>query len=87
MAQLLLSDVGEETIRRLEKRAAVHGRSAEEEHRAILERALAPASEPPAAVARQLQKTTVNGGPEDAALSSRMDGWIPVPPNGHVRLC
>ncbi len=42
MAQLLLRDVDDDLIRRLEQRAAAHGRSAEGEHRAILERALRP---------------------------------------------
>lgn len=40
MAELLLKDVSEETLRRLERRAETHGHSVEAEHRAILEAAL-----------------------------------------------
>ncbi|MEJ1968347.1 MAG: hypothetical protein WDN03_06880 [Rhizomicrobium sp.] len=42
MAQLVLNDVPEETAAALEKRARANGRSAEAEHRAILEAALEP---------------------------------------------
>lgn len=37
MGQLLLRNVDDDLIRRLTTRAAAHGRSAEAEHRAILE--------------------------------------------------
>ncbi|HEY5336684.1 MAG TPA: Arc family DNA-binding protein [Rhizomicrobium sp.] len=37
MAQLLVRDLSEETVAALKKRAKEHGRSAEAEHRAILE--------------------------------------------------
>jgi len=40
MAQLLVRDISEETVAALKKRAKEHGRSAEAEHRAILEEAL-----------------------------------------------
>lgn len=40
MAELLLKDVSEETVRRLERRAEAHGRSVEAEHKAIVEEAL-----------------------------------------------
>ncbi|HEY2034687.1 MAG TPA: hypothetical protein VGH02_13465 [Rhizomicrobium sp.] len=40
MAQLLVRDLKEETVAALKKRAKEHGRSAEAEHRAILEAAL-----------------------------------------------
>lgn len=40
MAQLLVRDVPDEIAAALKKRAAKHGRSAEAEHRAILEQAL-----------------------------------------------
>ena len=43
MAELLLKDVSEETVRRLERRALAHGRSVEAEHRTLLERALGEA--------------------------------------------
>lgn len=42
MARLIVRNLDEELVRRLERRAARHGRSAEEEHREILRRALLP---------------------------------------------
>jgi plasmid stability protein len=42
MAQLLVRDVPDAVAAELEKRAAENGRSAEAEHRAILERTLKP---------------------------------------------
>jgi len=44
MAQLLVRDLKEETVAALKKRAKEHGRSAEAEHRAILEAALKPSA-------------------------------------------
>lgn len=46
MAQLLVRNIDAELVRELKIRAAQHGRSAEEEHREILRRALR-SSEPP----------------------------------------
>jgi plasmid stability protein len=43
VAELLVRDLEEELVRALQVRAAKHGRSAEAEHRAILEAALMPA--------------------------------------------
>ena len=40
MAQLLVRDVPRDIVEALKQRAASHGRSAEAEHRAILEQAL-----------------------------------------------
>ncbi|MBS1864207.1 MAG: DNA-binding protein [Actinobacteria bacterium] len=40
MAQLLVRDIESDVVRELKLRAARHGRSAEEEHRQILRRAL-----------------------------------------------
>lgn len=42
MAQLLVRDLPEAVVRSLKRRAARHGRSAEAEHRRILEAALLP---------------------------------------------
>jgi antitoxin FitA len=42
MAQLLVRGLTDDTVRRLRERAQARGRSAEAEHRAILEAALAP---------------------------------------------
>lgn len=41
-ARLVVRDLDPEVVRRLEERAVAHGRSAEAEHRAILEHALRP---------------------------------------------
>lgn len=40
MAQLIVRNIDEKVVRALKKRAADHGRSAEAEHRALLEQAL-----------------------------------------------
>lgn len=42
MSQLLVRDVPRDVVEALKRRAAEHGRSAEAEHRAILEAALRP---------------------------------------------
>lgn len=42
MAQLIVRNLEDEVVRELKLRAVRHGRSAEEEHREILRRALAP---------------------------------------------
>ena len=42
MGQLLVRNIDDDLIRRLKERATAHGRSAEAEHRVILERALRP---------------------------------------------
>lgn len=46
MAQLLVRNIESEVVRELKVRAARHGRSAEEEHREILRRALRAAGTP-----------------------------------------
>jgi antitoxin FitA len=43
MADLLVRKLDDDLVRRLKARAQAHGRSAEAEHRAILEQALRPA--------------------------------------------
>jgi antitoxin FitA len=42
MAQLIVRNVDDDLVQRLEQRAAAHGRSAEEEHRQLLRAALRP---------------------------------------------
>jgi len=42
MPQLLVRDVPQDVVEALKRRAAEHGRSAEAEHRIILEQALRP---------------------------------------------
>ena len=45
MAQLLVRNLDDDLVARLKERAAEHGRSAEAEHRAILEKTLRPDAE------------------------------------------
>jgi antitoxin FitA len=59
MATLIVRRLAEDTVRRLKERAAAHGRSAEAEHRAILEAALRPKLTGAELVARLRE-----GGPE-----------------------
>ena len=42
MAQLIVRNLDEDLVQRLKRRAAAHGRSAEEEHRQLLRQALRP---------------------------------------------
>jgi plasmid stability protein len=42
VAQLIVRNLDEDLVQRLKRRAAVHGRSAEEEHRQLLRQALRP---------------------------------------------
>ena len=59
MATLIVRRLDEEIVRRLKVRAAAHGRSAEAEHRAILEAVLRPGMTGAELVARLRE-----GGPE-----------------------
>jgi plasmid stability protein len=58
MAQLLVRDVPRDVVDALKRRAAAHGRSAEAEHRAILEQALKAGRESFRERARQLRDET-----------------------------
>lgn len=58
MGQLLVRGLDDTLIATLRQRAARHGRSVEAEHRAILERALAPEMELFAAAAARLRART-----------------------------
>ena len=58
MAQLLVRDVPRDVVDALKRRASSHGRSAEAEHRAILETALRPGRETFRARAGQLREQT-----------------------------
>jgi len=42
VAQLIVRNLDEDLVQRLKRRAAAHGRSAEEEHRQLLRQALRP---------------------------------------------
>lgn len=59
MAQLLVRDVPRDVVEALKRRAASHGRSAEAEHRAILEGALKAGREGFRARAAALREATV----------------------------
>ncbi len=58
MAQLLVRDVPRDVVDALKRQAASHGRSAEAEHRAILEGALRAGREAFRANARRLRDQT-----------------------------
>jgi plasmid stability protein len=58
MPQLLVRDVPRDVVDALKRQAASHGRSAEAEHRAILERALKAGRETFRATARRLREGT-----------------------------
>ncbi len=59
MATLIVRRLDEEIVRRLKERAAAHGRSAEAEHRVILEAALRPRM-----TGAELVERLREGGPE-----------------------
>ena len=65
MAQLLVRDLDETLVRLLRQRAAVNNRSAEAEHRAILEKALMD-GEPIWDVAKRLQQETAGHTASDS---------------------
>ena len=56
MGQLLVRDLDDEVIRRLKRRAALHGRLVEAEHRAIVEEAVRPRGAALAEEARRFQE-------------------------------
>jgi plasmid stability protein len=72
MGQLLVRDIDDELVRLLKQRAASSGRSAEAEHRAILEQALRPSGETFWRTAERLQdETRGRGEPGGADLIRR----------------
>jgi plasmid stability protein len=58
----------DEIIRRLKRRAVAHGRSAEAEHRAILEEALRVRAEDRLTAARRFLRELSDGGPDSAEM-------------------
>jgi plasmid stability protein len=68
MPQLLVRDVPRDVIDALKRRASAHGRSAEAEHRAILEQALKSGREGFRARARALRDETQGIRGESADL-------------------
>jgi plasmid stability protein len=73
MATLLVRDLDADLVRLLKQRARAHDRSAEAEHRAILEAALRPAGESFAVRARRLQDETRGSMHADSASVIRAD--------------
>ncbi|MGH6912302.1 MAG: FitA-like ribbon-helix-helix domain-containing protein [Geminicoccales bacterium] len=67
MAQLLVRNLDEDLVRRLKLRAAAAGRSAEAEHRLILEQALEPDVAAFKERARQLRERTKGRSTVDSA--------------------
>jgi antitoxin FitA len=67
MGQLLVRNVDDDLIRRLKERAATHGRSAEAEHRIILERALRAGGESFAQRAARWRRLTAGRETTDSA--------------------
>jgi plasmid stability protein len=69
VAQLIVRNLDKRLVDRLKRRAAAHGRSAEEEHRRILEQVLAPR---PAATLKDLLLAIPDVG-EDADFERQDD--------------
>ena len=73
MGQLLVRNVDDDLIRRLKERAAAHGRSAEAEHRLILEQALFSSGESFAERAARWRRLTAGRATTDSAELIRAD--------------
>jgi antitoxin FitA len=73
MGQLLVRNLDDDLIRRLKERAAAHGRSAEAEHRAILERVLRPGGEDFVERAARWRRLTAGRETTDSAELIRAD--------------
>ena len=71
MGQLLVRGLDDTLIATLRRRAARHGRSAEAEHRLILERALEPETEPFADTAARLRARTPPQSSDSAEIIRR----------------
>ena len=79
MGQLLVRGVDEEIIKRLKRRAAAHGRSAEAEHRAILREALSRPTESVRDALRRLREAGPKGGPDSTEIIRALrDGTLRV---------
>lgn len=73
MPTLLVRDLDEDLVGLLKQQARTHGRSAEAEHRSILEAALRPAGESFLARARRLQTETAGTHQTDSTDLIRAD--------------
>ena len=79
MAQLLVRNVDDDLVRRLKMRAVTAGRSAEAEHRLILEQALRPDVEAFKERARRLRERTKGGARSTARRSSASSVTAVIP--------
>jgi plasmid stability protein len=68
MASLVVRKLDDEVVRRLKERAKANGRSAEAEHRVILEAALQPKRS-----GRELWESLSRGGPVDVSFETVTD--------------
>jgi plasmid stability protein len=68
MASLIVRRLDDDLVRRLKERARAHGRSAEAEHRAILETALRPHL-----TGREVWEQLSRGGPVEIDFESGVD--------------
>jgi plasmid stability protein len=78
MGQLIVRNIDADLVQRLKQRAAAHGRSAEAEHRLILERALRLSAEEFRTEARRLQEELGETRQSDSTKlvrASRDRGW------------
>ena len=73
MATLLVRDLDEDLVGLLKQQARMHGRSAEAEHRSILEAALRPGGESFLARARRFQSETAGMAQSDSTDLIRAD--------------
>ena len=73
MAQLTLRNLDPELVRQLKIRAAAHNRSAEAEHRAILETALRPSNGSFWEQAASMRRATRGRAAKDSAVLIRHD--------------
>jgi plasmid stability protein len=73
MRQLLIRNIDEDLIRRLKDRAAAHGRSAEAEHRIILQEAPCPGGASFAQRAARWRRLTAGRETTDSAELIRAD--------------
>ena len=68
MASLVVRNLDDDLVRRLKERARAHGRSAEAEHRRILEEALRQAQS-----GRELWERLSRGGPAEVDFGAGVD--------------
>lgn len=73
MAQLIVRNIDDDLVRRLKQRAAASGRSAEAEHRSLLEQALRPSADEFIREAARLRAATAGRKRSDSVTLLRAD--------------